>query len=185
MFSYNLDEDLRLALPEIGQAEEVAAVVRTNLEHLKPWMPWAADDYSEEHAREWIRRTLEEFVRDGRFQALIIFRGRIIGSIGFHALDTANRSAAIGYWIDKGHEGRGIITRATRVLIDYLFDTMQLNRVEIRCNTENVRSRSIPERLGFKLEGTLREAECINGKFGDWAVYGLLRNELSQRTMES
>lgn len=177
MFSFQIDDNLRLALPESRHADEIVRLVQLNMEHLKPWMPWAVDDYSEEHARQWIRRTLDEFAKDGRFNALILLDEKMIGTIGFHDLDTANRHAAIGYWVDKGYEGRGIITRCCRVLIDYLFDTMKLNRVQINCNVENGKSRAIPERLGFTLEGVLRQMELVDGRFGDWAVYGLLREE--------
>ncbi|MDM7923621.1 MAG: GNAT family protein [Pyrinomonadaceae bacterium] len=177
MFSYQIEKGLRLNLPELRHADELVRLVQLNMEHLKPWMPWAVEDYSQEHARQWIRRTLDEFAQDGRFNALILLDDKIVGTIGFHDLDTANRRAAIGYWIDKGHEGKGIITRCCRVLIDYLFDTMKLNRVQINCNVENVRSRAIPEKLGFRFEGTLREMELVNGRFGDWAIYGMLRSE--------
>ena len=54
---------------------------------------------------------------------------------------------------------------------------MDLNRVQINCNVENERSRAVPERLGFKLEGIHRQVEYLNGRFGDWAVYGMLREE--------
>jgi ribosomal-protein-serine acetyltransferase len=170
MFSYKLDSILRLKLPDPGDAKEAAEVVRRNLSHLKPWMPWAVDEYSEDHAQDWIRRTLETFAGDGSFNALIILNDRIIGSIGFHDLDRPNRHASIGYWIDREHEGKGIITRCCRVLVDYLFDTMELNRLQINCNVENVRSRAIPERLGFKHEGVLRQVEFVDGRFRDWAV---------------
>lgn len=181
MFSFQIDEHLQLELPEPRHAAELCRLVRRNLKHLKPWMPWAIDDYSEEHARQWIRRTLDEFSQDGRFSSLIRLNDRIIGTIGFHDLDTANRRASIGYWIDKRYEGRGIVTRCCRVLVNYLFDTMKLNRVQINCNIENVRSRAIPERLGFTLEGTLREMELVDGRFGDWAVYAMLRSEWKRK----
>ena len=180
MFSYKLDSILRLELPDLRDAKETTEVVRRNLSHLKPWMPWAVDDYSEDHARDWIKRTLETFASDGSFSALIILNDKIIGSIGFHDLDRANRHASIGYWIDKKHEGKGIITRCCRVLVDYLFDTMELNRLQINCNVENVRSRAVPERLGFKQEGLLRQVEFVNGQFRDWAVYGLVKDEWSR-----
>lgn len=177
MFSYQIDENLKLRLPEIHRAEELTAVVRENLDHLKPWMPWAVDDYSIDHAKQFIHRSLNEFAQDGRFNAIIEVNGKAAGSIGFHNLDSVNRSAEIGYWIGKEFEGRGIVTRCCRVLIDYLFDTMGLNRLQINCNVENVRSRAIPEKLGFKLEGLHRQVEYINGKFGDWSVYAMLKEE--------
>jgi len=177
MFYYEIDENLKLRLPAIIHAEEITAVVRKNLERLKEWMPWAVDEYSIEHAKDFIQRTLNEYAQDGRFNAWIEIDGKIAGSIGFHHLDVVNRSAEIGYWIGKEFEGRGIVTRCCRVLIDYLFDKIKLNRIQINCNIENVRSRAIPEKLGFKLEGIHRQVECLNGRFGDWAVYALLRDE--------
>jgi ribosomal-protein-serine acetyltransferase len=183
MFTYKIDDQIRLELPEPRHAETAARVVRENLEHLGPWMPWAVDDYDVEHAKQWIQRTLDEFAHDGRFNALILSDDAMIGTVGFHDLDTANRHAAIGYWIDYRHQGKGIITRCCRVLIDHLFNTMNLNRVQINCNVENERSRAVPERLGFSLEGTLREVELVDGRFGDWAVYGLLRSEWQRMPM--
>ena len=177
MFSFRIDDDLKLMLPEPQMAEPLTAVVRENLARLKPWMPWATDDYSVEHCRQWIQKTIADFATDGRFNAVIIHKERIAGTIGFHNLDTRNKSAAVGYWIAGDFEGRGIVTRCVRVVVDYLFGTLQLNRVQINCNVENLRSRAIPERLGFKLEGIHRQVELLHDRFGDWAVYALLREE--------
>ena len=177
MFSHQIDDNLKLCLPELHTAEELTAVVRANLKHLQPWMPWAVDEYSIDSAKEWIQRTLTEFAEDGRFNAVILIDEKPVGTIGFHNLNTANGSAEIGYWIDKEHEGRGIITRCSGALIDYLFDVRKLNRIQINCNVDNTRSRKVPERLGFKLEGIHRQVEYVNGRFGDWAVYPLLRDE--------
>jgi ribosomal-protein-serine acetyltransferase len=54
---------------------------------------------------------------------------------------------------------------------------MRLHRLEVRCAVANARSRAIPERLGFRLEGTIREAEWLYDRFVDHAVYGLLEAE--------
>lgn len=177
MFSFRIDDNIMLRLPEKRDAEEVNAVVRENLVRLQEWMPWAVDDYADEQALDWIKRSRDGYAEDGQFNALILFEGRFIGSIGFHDLDLKNKHAAIGYWVDQKYEGRGIITRCCRELIDYLFDSMELNRVQINCAVENFRSRAVPERLGFTLEGTLRQTEVLKGKSGDWAIYGLLKSE--------
>ena len=184
MFAHHIDENLKLVLPQPHMAEEITAAVRENLERLKPWMPWATDDYSVELCRVWIQRTLNEFAQDGRFNTVILFNGRIAGSIGFHNLDAANKSAEIGYWIAKEFEARGLITRCCRVLIDYMFDVMELNRVQINCNVENTRSRAVPERLGFRLEGVHRQVEFLHDRFGDWAVYAILKDEWKGMKLE-
>jgi ribosomal-protein-serine acetyltransferase len=181
MFSHRIDDKIKLSLPEMDRAEELAQVVQKNLAHLQPWMPWAVDDYSEVSAKEWIQRTLSEFAEDGRFNAVIMVDEKMIGAIGFHNLSTAHGSAEIGYWIDKSYEGQGIISRCSKALIDYLFNVRGLNRIQINCNVENVRSRAVPERLGFKLEGVHRQVEKVQGKFGDWAVYAMLRDEWAQK----
>lgn len=179
MFSFQVDDDIKLALPQPHMAKEITAVVQDSLGRLKPWMPWAVDDYSVESANEFINRSLKAFAEEGRFETVILFDDKIIGAMGFHDLDKVNRSAHVGYWITASYEGKGIVTRCCRALIAYLFDTMELNRVQINCNVENVRSRAVPERLGFKLEGIHRQVEFLNDRFGDWAIYAMLREEWS------
>jgi len=82
----------------------------------------------------------------------------------------------LGYWIGKEHEGNGIITSSCRRLLQYGFEVLMLNRIEIRCGVENVRSQRVPERLGFTKEGTLRQVENIRGQFIDHYLYSLLRD---------
>jgi ribosomal-protein-serine acetyltransferase len=74
-------------------------------------------------------------------------------------------------------EGRGLVTRACRALIDIAFDELGLHRVVIRAGVENVRSRAVPERLGFTYEGVAREEGRGSGGFYDLAVYGMLDRE--------
>src|SRR3954462_12981697 len=112
MFYYPLEPDLTLALPQYYMAEELTVLVRANLDRLKPYMPWAVDDYSVEMARGFIQRSLQAYAENGRFEACIFHQGTVIGTIGFHNYDSTHRSAHIGYWIDRDYEGRGIITIA-------------------------------------------------------------------------
>lgn len=177
MFILPIDSELLIELPELRHGEALYDLVRANISRLQQWMPWAVDDYSIEHAREWIQRTLDSREKDGSFNAIILLEGEIIGTIGYHDLNLSNKHTAIGYWIDHRYEGKGIVTRSSRILIDYLFVEVRLNRIQINCNVDNLRSRAVAERLGFTLEGIQREVEFLNGKFCDWAVYSLLRSE--------
>lgn len=175
MFSFQIDDALKLVLPVERDAAELCGVVLENLEELKRWMPWAADDYSIESAREFIKGNLSEFATTGSFGTSVVLDEKIVGIISFHHLDANNKSAHLGYWLAKSAQGRGLMTRCCRVFVDYLFDEMELNRVQINCNVENIKSRAIPERLGFQLEGVLRQVEYFNNRYGDWAVYAMLR----------
>jgi ribosomal-protein-serine acetyltransferase len=83
----------------------------------------------------------------------------------------------VGYGIGSAHEGRGLVTAATRALIDIGFGELGLHRIVIRAGVGNARSRAIPERLGFTLEGHAREEGRGSGGFYDIVVYGLLDRE--------
>jgi len=177
MFSYQIDENLKLVLSQQRHAEEITKVVQENLEQLKTWMPWAKDDYSIDSAREFIKFNLTEYAKNGSFSASIILEEKFIGAVGFHKLNLTNKSAHTGYWLAKEAQGKGIMTRCCRVLFNYLFDDVGLNRIQINCNIQNVKSRAIPERFGFKLEGIHRQIEWLNEEFRDWAVYAMLKED--------
>jgi ribosomal-protein-serine acetyltransferase len=177
MFSRRLDDDLELRPVDECVAEELTALVRRDLAHLRPWMPWASERYSIEDAREFIRRQIRQYAEDQGFATLIFYSGRVAGSIGYNNIDWANRKTDIGYWLGAAYQGRGIMTRACRALVDYAFGELRLNRVEIYCAVDNHRSRRIPERLGFREEGTHRQAEWVHDHFKDLVSYSALAAE--------
>lgn len=185
MFSFQIDENLKLVLPTERHVEEITRIVRENLEELKLWMPWAKDDYSVESAREFIKFNLSEFARNGSFSASVFLEEKFVGGVGFHNLDLKNKSAHIGYWLAKEAQGKGIMTRCCRALFDYLFDDLGLNRIQINCNVENTKSRAVPERLGFQLEGIHRQVEFFDNRFGDWAIYAMLAEEWKEIRRQS
>ena len=177
MFSYEIDENLKLVLPLPQHAEELAAVVLDNLDRFSPWMRWANDNYSIESTREYISRNLKTLAEKGSFTMCVVLDGKIVGNMGFYDLDLNNKSAHLGYWLAREAEGKGLATRCCRVLIEYLFDELKLNRIQITCNVENAKSRAIPERLGFQLEGIHRQVEFFDNRFGDWAIYAMLKED--------
>ena len=84
----------------------------------------------------------------------------------------------IGYRLfDTGLAGRGYITEAARLLVDYLFNVHQYHRLELLMDPHNIGSERVAQKCGFTAEGTLRQAFFINGKFRDVKVYSLLRPE--------
>ena len=84
----------------------------------------------------------------------------------------------IGYRLfDAGLAGRGYITEATRLLVDYLFGSHPYHRLELLMDPHNIGSERIAQKCGFRLEGTLRELFFIHGKYRDVRIYSLLRPE--------
>lgn len=88
----------------------------------------------------------------------------------------------IGYAIcDLDSRGKGYATEAVGLLVDYLFSRFPTERVAAFTDVENVPSQRVLERLGFRREGVLRHAYFRDGRFGDFALYGILRDEWNQK----
>src|SRR5688572_15340249 len=172
-----VDDEIVLRAWKESDVDSVLEAVLRNRDHLQPFMHWMTPDYNIESARKFITEGIAN-MQAKKNMGFGIYRGKdLIGTIGFVHFDWTSRKTEIGYWIDKDEEGKGIITRACRALIDYSFDELAMNRVEIRCSAENARSAAVPERLGFTQEGLLRQSDFRNGRFHDFKVYGLLANE--------
>jgi len=177
MFSLTVDDDIKLSLLEERHAEALFAVIDANRAYLREWMPWLDTTNSPDDLKQFIKTSLEQFVANNGSQTVLVFQGKLVGGMGFHRYDWDNRSTSLGYWLAADHQGKGIVTRACRFLVNYAFTELKLNRVEIRCAVENHRSCAIPERLGFKKEGTLRQAEWLYDHYVNHVVYSVLAGE--------
>lgn len=166
----------RLRLLEEEDAPELHALIEANRAELRLWLPWAGTQTLDD-TLAFIRRTRQQPSANDGFQTAIVCDGAIAGVVGFVAVDWKNRSTSIGYWLGAEYQGKGRMTSAVRTLVDHAFAEWRLNRVEIRAAEPNRRSRAIPERLGFRQEGTLRAAELIEGRCLDSVVYSVLADE--------
>jgi ribosomal-protein-serine acetyltransferase len=162
----------------MGDLEELFAAVDAERERLGEWMPWVERTRTVEDQRVWLERVVaDEHSLDG---SGIWVGGALAGGSGMW-WDGFGILGEIGYWIASAYEGRGFVTRACRALIDIAFGELGLHRVVIRAGVENVRSRAIPERLGFTQEGILRGEGKGSRGFHDLVVYGLLEDEWPPR----
>jgi ribosomal-protein-serine acetyltransferase len=161
---------------EEWDAGELYRLIEANRAYLAPWLPWAAEQ-THERTLEYIRAVRRQEAAHDGFQRAIASEGRIVGVAGFHAVNWQHRSTTIGYWLDEGHQGRGLMTSAVRALVDHAFGAWGLHRVEIQAAIGNRPSRAIPERLGFREEGVRREAELIGDRYNDLAAYAILAPE--------
>ena len=148
-------------------------MIEANRARLARWLPWAAGQ-GFEGTLGFIRQTRLQASENDGFQAAIARDGVIIGMAGYPAVDWDNRSTRIGYWLDAAHQGGGIATAAVRLLVDHALGVWRLNRVEIHAAAENRRSRAIPERLGFREEGTLQQFQLVGGRYLDCVSYSML-----------
>ncbi len=176
-FEIKINEKLSLKIRSVEEAEVFFALSDKNREHLRPWLPWVDVTLSSEDTKKYLEAVLEKFEKKTGADFGIWYEGAWVGSMGFNNINHNNEYADIGYWLSKDHEGKGIMTASVKALINYGFNDLKLHRIEISCDARNVRSKRIPEKLGFTLEGVLRDNHKRNGEFSDGLVYGLLSSE--------
>jgi ribosomal-protein-serine acetyltransferase len=177
MVKIAIEDGLFLKSLELHEAEELLLLVDANRAYLREWLPWLDMTRSIDEMIVFVESTLRQHLSSQGFQTAIWHNGQIVGIIGYHHLEWVNRSTCIGYWLDERFQGRGFMTKGCRSLVDYAFDEWKLNRIEIRCAEGNLKSRGIPERLGFRAEGLLREAEWLYDHYVDHVVYGMLAKD--------
>jgi ribosomal-protein-serine acetyltransferase len=107
----------------------------------------------------------------------IMLDGVWVGSGGFHTIKSESGWGEIGYWRTKDKASKGIMDDCVKAMIDYGFNELGLHRIQIQCDADNVPSKLIPERLGFKPEGVIRENHKKEGRYSDGLIYGLLKSE--------
>jgi ribosomal-protein-serine acetyltransferase len=131
-------------------------------------MPWVEHEHEPADVLPFIRATRRQIAEnDGLQTAIVAPDGRLVGMVGYHSIDWLNRKSSIGYWLARDEQGRGTMTEAVRAHLDHGFATWTLNRILIQAAVENARSRAIPERLGFREEGILRQVERVGDRMLD------------------
>lgn len=159
---------LLIRKPMPGDGKAVYAAIKASLNELKPWMPWAHTNQTVEDVEGNIRDAHAKFLtrEDLRLHIFHKVTGEFIGSSGLHRINWDIPKFEIGYWIDTRLSGKGYITEAAEGITDFAFKELNAKRVEIRCDSQNVRSRAIPEKLGYTLEGILKN-DGISGEGTD------------------
>ncbi len=129
---------------------------------------------------DFVDASFERFTRPDSQGFFIHHRpdARFIGTAKLDGISTHTHSAWDGIMIgDRRYHGRGLAPKVYRLLLTYGFETLGLRRVNGGCNATNVPMVKTFLRLGYMLEGRLREADCIDGTYSDHLYFGILRNE--------
>ena len=177
MKTITLKNGIELKLATESDASELFRVVNGCRKYLAEWLPWVEESKFEKDTLEFILARKRAYKEGRGLTCTIRFDSKIVGIISFIGFNKNTASAEIGYWIQEKSQGHGIISQSCAALVAYGFETLKLNRIVIRCAEENVKSRAIPERLGFVYEGTQREAAVIKKRRISLRCYSQLAAE--------
>lgn len=160
-----------------ADARAVFETVDADREHLGRWLIWVERTHEQEDSRVFLAM-VESKMEAGETYAFGIWRGdELLGICGLHDISRVNSNAQIGYWLRSSATGQGTMSRAVRALLGFGFETLDLERIEIRAAVDNEASWKIAERLGFQFEAVMRRLIRIPAGFADARLYSLLRDE--------
>lgn len=154
--------------------------VEFSRKHLQPWMPWVAEHNCLDFTREYIRKLQAKWTLREDFPMGIwrLTDGALLGSCGIHRIDWTIPAMESGYWLRPDAEGNGYVSEAVRLIVDFVFGPLRAERLEIRCDSLNVRSAAVPPRVGFILEAELRHSRRnTDNKLGDTMVFAMTRGD--------
>jgi len=151
-------ERLIIRAPKLDDALDVLGETHDSMTSLREWMSWAQEEPELYEVEDNLRQAVADFItrKDLRFHLYLKETGEFVGSSGFHGIDWTIPKFEIGYWLATELEGNGYMTEAVMRIGQFAFEELGARRVEIKCDEENIKSRSVAERAGFELEGILK-----------------------------
>ena len=144
-----VDDSISLELVNEQYAEPIFNLVIANRLQLREWLPWVDSMQSIEFIKNFIHGSIKRNTDNIEYAFVIILNNNVVGRIGIYQIDHQNKIAALGYWLDATVQGKGIVTKSCAALINFCFNNLNLNRIEIKCGTGNLKSQTIPEKLNF------------------------------------
>ncbi|NQY92353.1 MAG: GNAT family N-acetyltransferase [Deltaproteobacteria bacterium] len=155
----NTHELLRVQTPRLvlrcwtlGDVPAMLAAIEASVDHLRPWLPWAAHEPEPAERKEALVRRFQRNFQLGRDLVYGIFHGGdggVVGGCGIHRRIGAG-AAEIGYWISADRINQGYATEASAALVHIGFERLGLHLIEVHCDQANAPSAAVPRKLGFE-----------------------------------
>ena len=177
MFKFEIEPGLALKPLELGDANALYEMIDKSREHLRTYLHFVDMTKSAADTKAFVEQTVRSNAEQNTFVAVILVDDQVAGLVGYNQINWTNQNAEIGYWLGAPFVRKGVMSKATRVLVDYGFNHFGLNRIELRAAKENLASRGVAEKLNFVYEGTKRQCEWVNDRFVDHVIYGMLKSE--------
>lgn len=179
-------ERLTLRPPIHGDFREWAELRSSSADFLVPWEPiWAAAHLSRKSFTNrvyWAQRAIS----NDTAMPLFIFRRADQTLLGAITLDNVRRGPAqagtLGYWVGANFAREGYMSEAIAAVVHHAFSRLDLSRIEAACLPENVASRGVLEKSGFKYEGVAQSYLQIDGRWRTHVLYAALRSDRRGRT---
>ena len=166
-----IDARLRLASVNENFLEPLYALIISNKAWLQQAMDWPQHVVDKEDTLKTLRGNYFLHHRNFSKMFMILHDSVLVGVFSLNVIEHANKAAYIGYWLAQAAQGQGIISRALQAVMQKYAQEGAVRRFVIRCIVANEASNRVALRNGFSLEGRLKQAEFLNGRFHDQNIY--------------
>ncbi|MBO8425219.1 MAG: GNAT family N-acetyltransferase [Proteobacteria bacterium] len=169
----NADITLKKIDPSFDNARKLFDIVSSERDFLREFLSWVDD----------VKRPEDMYIhmykvsKTDNASYYIIYDGQIVGNIGIDISSKKNKIAEIAYWLSRKYNGHGIMTRAVKILEQFAFENMDVNRIEIVMDVDNVKSESVAKRAGYMCEGVRRQSYMFRNELRDVFTYSKLKSE--------
>ncbi len=150
---------------------ELHQLVVKNRDALQQFLDWPQYVRSVDDTRKTLQGNMLLHQRGYAKMFMIVVDDVLAGVLSFNAIEPLNKTAYIGYWLDKDVQGQGMLSQALQAMIDFYSRRGDVRRFVIKCRVENHASNQVAQRNGFTLEGCLRQAEFLNGNYDDQNIW--------------
>ena len=170
-----VDDSIRLKELGLDDVEAIFNSIINERDYLDEWLPFVEFTHEISYTSRFVENYLNSDKSDATFA--IYYQHQFVGIIGLKNTDPVNKKTEIGYWLSESYQHRGIITLSCKALINYAFDRLQINRIQLKAATGNLKSQQVAQRLGFSKEGIERDGELHARGFVDLVVFSLLKTD--------
>jgi len=176
--SWVVDEHIKLRFVQPDDDEALFALVDENRTQLEEYMPWAEDTKTSANEHRFLEYCQKQMAKKALWPTTILVDGQVAGMFDFHDFDHPNHHCSIGYWLGKGFQHSGVMTRVTEAAVKIAFEELDIHKITLLAEVENESSNAVAVRSGFHLDGTLKEHIYSAGKFHDANIYSMVNKGL-------
>lgn len=162
-----IDENIYLRELRIEDAQDIFNAIDVNRHYFERWLPFVPFTKTVNDSLDYILSVLNS----KELVYTIRNNNEFLGIIGFKETNPETKITELGYWLKEEFQGKGIITKSTKILCDNAFNEREINRILIKVEVGNNKSKAIPERLGFNLQSIDKETFCYNKIVESYVFY--------------
>jgi ribosomal-protein-serine acetyltransferase len=171
-------EGVRLRPFRPGDAAAVLEAVVESGAGLSRYETWAHPGFTLQDAEEYVGWWIKSRgTGAAHYFAIEGPAGRFLGACGLSGIDRAHRCAGVGFWVRSSASGRGVASEAARLVVEFAFEHLGLERVEVMAAVDNAASRRVAEKIGAQREGVLRRRLVLQGEPTDVVLYAVVRGD--------